>query len=146
MPRGDLQRRWRHRRQLSGCYRRNLPPNPGEFIGSKAVDRVLADLRQRADLVLIDSAPLLGIGDALTLTSKVDALILVTRLNLLRRQMVTELERAISRSQARPLGLVITGASAADTYGYGYGYANSQSELGSAEPVDPVAPTRERQS
>jgi Mrp family chromosome partitioning ATPase len=99
----------------------DLPPNPGEFIGSKAVDRILADLRDRADLVLIDSAPILGIGDALTLASKVDALILVSRLNVLRRQMVSELGRAISRCQAKPLGVVITGATAADTYGYGYG-------------------------
>ncbi len=122
-----------------------LPPNPGEFIGSEAVDRVLADLRERADLVLIDSAPVLGFGDALTLASRVDALILVTRLNVLRRPMVSELERALERCQAKQLGLVITGAPAADTYGYAYGYAYSQSELGSAEHVDPVAPTRERQ-
>ena len=54
-----------------------LPPNPGEFIGAASVERVLADLSGRADLVLIDSAPMLGIGDALTLASKVDALILV---------------------------------------------------------------------
>jgi Mrp family chromosome partitioning ATPase/capsular polysaccharide biosynthesis protein len=99
-----------------------LPPNPGEFIASQAVDRVLADLRERADLVLIDSAPILGIGDALALASKVDALVLVTRLNLLRRPMFHELERTLGRCQARPLGLVITGATATDTYGYAYGY------------------------
>ena len=76
-----------------------LPPNPGEFIGSEAVERVLADLRERADLVLIDSAPMLGIGDALTLASKVDALILVTRLNLLRRH---DGQRARARARALP--------------------------------------------
>ena len=59
--------------------------------------------------------------------------------------MVSELEQALERCQAKQLGLVITGAPAADTYGYAYGYAYSQSELGSAEHVDPVAPTRERQ-
>jgi Mrp family chromosome partitioning ATPase/capsular polysaccharide biosynthesis protein len=105
-----------------------LPPNPGEFIGSEAVARVLADLRERADLVLIDSAPMLGIGDALTLASKVDGLILVTRLKRLRRPMVTDLGRALTRCQAKPLGLVITGASTEDTYGYVYGYTYGRTE------------------
>jgi capsular exopolysaccharide synthesis family protein len=110
-----------------------LPPNPGEFIASQAVDRILADLRGRADFVLIDSAPILGIGDALALSSKVDALILVTRLNLLRRQMLHELERTLGRCQARALGLVITGSGAAETYGYGYAYAGAEAGLRSSE-------------
>ena len=86
------------------------PPNPGEFIDSAAVERVLADLSGRADLVLIDSAPMLGIGDALTLASKVDALILVTRLNVVRRPMLRELERVLASCGGRPLGIVVTGA------------------------------------
>ena len=99
-----------------------LPPNPGEFIGAASVERVLADLSGRADLVLIDSAPMLGIGDALTLAAKVDALILVSRLNLVRRPMLRELERALARCQAPPLGVVVTGTAAAGAYGYAYGY------------------------
>jgi polysaccharide biosynthesis transport protein len=116
-----------------------LPPNPGEFIGSPQVERVLADLAARADLVLLDSAPMLGIGDALTLTSKVDALILVTRLNLLRRPMLRELERALARCRAKPLGIVVTDVPAADTYGYAYGYEHVQGERRS--PDDPRDPT-----
>jgi Mrp family chromosome partitioning ATPase len=99
-----------------------LPSSPGEFIDSAAVDNVLAELSRRADLVLIDSAPLLGIGDSLTLASKVDALILVTRLNVLNRPMLRELERALDGCQARPLGIVVTDARAESGYGYTYGY------------------------
>jgi len=121
------------------------PPNPGEFVASEALDAVLRELQTRADLVLIDSAPMLGIGDALTLASKVEALVLVTRLNRLRRPMVTELERALARSQAKPLGLVITGASAADTYGYAYGYAYSHMEAASSGAAEAPARAWERQ-
>jgi len=71
---------------------------------------------------------MLGIGDALTLASKVDGLILVTRLKRLRRPMVTDLGRALTRCQAKPLGLVITGASTEDTYGYVYGYTYGRTE------------------
>jgi Mrp family chromosome partitioning ATPase len=125
----------------------NLPPNPGEFVGSAAVERVLADLADRADLVLIDSAPMLGIGDALTLASKVEGLILVTRLNRLRRPMVSELERALHGSRARPLGIVVTGVSEDAAYGYAYGYAYGEGSVGAAAgQVDPVPPAREHQS
>jgi len=123
-----------------------LPPNPGEFVASEALEHVLADLCSRADLVLIDSAPMLGIGDALTLASKVDAVVLVTSLDRARRQMVTELERTLARSQARSLGLVITGASESDTYGYAYGYTYSQGGGSGVEPRDaaPRSPERQR--
>lgn len=121
-----------------------LPPNPGEFVGSQALEHVLAELRARADLVLIDAAPMLGIGDTLVLASKVEALVLVTRLNHLRRPMITELERALSRTQAKPLGVVITGASASDTYGYDYMYAYTEAG-DSGEPLPETRPT-ERQS
>jgi Mrp family chromosome partitioning ATPase/capsular polysaccharide biosynthesis protein len=105
-----------------------LPPNPGEFIGSDSVGQVLADLADRADLVLIDSAPMLGIGDALTLASKVDALLLVTRLNLVRRPMLRELERALTHCQAKPLGVVVTGAATTAAYGYAYGYEHVRTD------------------
>ena len=65
---------------------------------------------------------MLGIGDALTLASKVDALLLVTRLNIVRRPMLRELERALTNCKATPLGIVVTGATASSAYGYAYGY------------------------
>ncbi len=118
-----------------------LPPNPGEFLASDALERVLTELRARADLVLIDSAPMLGIGDTLVLASKVDAILLITRLNHLRQPMITELERALARSQAKPLGLVITGAAASDTYGYAYGYAYTEAGHSVDEPKPEPRPT-----
>ncbi len=106
------------------------PPNPGDFIGSTAVESVLADLSRLADLVLIDAAPLLGIGDALALGSRVDALIIVTRLNVVSRPMLRELERALEGCTARPLGIVVTDADVETGYGYGYGYAYQHGRTG----------------
>ncbi len=99
-----------------------LPASPGEFIDSAAVEKVLGEVSRRADLVLVDSAPLLGIGDALTLASKVDAMVLVTRLNVIDRSMFRELERALDGCQARPLGIVVTDAKLERGYGYSYAY------------------------
>jgi Mrp family chromosome partitioning ATPase len=99
-----------------------LPPNPGEFLGSHVVDEILAELAGRADLVLIDAAPLLSVGDALALSAKVEALLLVARIDRMRRPIVRELQRTLEASPAKPLGLIVTAADADETYGYGYSY------------------------
>jgi tyrosine-protein kinase len=100
-----------------------LPPNPGEFLGSHVVDEILSELAGRADVVLIDAAPLLGVGDALALSAKVEAMLLVARIDRMRRPIVRELQRTLEASPARLLGLIITAADADESYGYGYGYS-----------------------
>ncbi|MBA2447065.1 MAG: hypothetical protein H0V51_03470, partial [Chloroflexi bacterium] len=47
-----------------------LPPDPGEFVGSRRLEGILAELRERADTVLLDAPPVLHVGDAMTLSTK----------------------------------------------------------------------------
>lgn len=91
-------------------------PTPGEFVGSAAVAAILGELARRADIVLIDTPPLLGSSDAITLSDRVDAIVLVVRLDTLRRGTVAAVERALASAPAEILGIVVTGAS--DTDGY----------------------------
>jgi Mrp family chromosome partitioning ATPase len=103
-----------------------IPPDPGEFAGTHALHRVLEHLRELADVVIVDSAPLLHVGDSVTLSSKVDAMVLVARLNVLRRPMLNELRRVLDACPATKLGFVLTGSNLGDDYGYGsYGYGYS---------------------
>jgi polysaccharide biosynthesis transport protein len=96
------------------------PPNPGEFVATRGLEKVLKHLRERADVVLIDAPPLIGVGDAMTISAKVDGVVVVTRMNLLTRPQVGELHRLLGTSPAETLGFVITGAEGEeDRYGYG---------------------------
>ncbi len=97
-----------------------VPPDPGEFVGTRAVAEILGDLRQHCEIVVVDAAPLLGVGDAVVLSGKVDGLILVSRLKMLRRATLNELKRVLGTSRAEKLGFVQTGVPAADSY-YAYG-------------------------
>jgi tyrosine-protein kinase len=115
-----------------------LPPNPGEFLSSHVLDEILVELAGRADVVLIDAAPLLSVGDALALSAKVDAMLLVARIDRLRRPIVRELQRTLEASPAKPLGLIVTAADADESYGYGYyrryaGYARQAEERETTE-------------
>lgn len=110
-----------------------VPPNPGEFIRSRGVGRLIAHLSEVFDTVIIDAAPLLGLGDSLALIPRVDAIVLVARLELLRRPTLDELHRVLDGSGANALGVVVTAAQREDSgeaygaaYGYGYGYGGSK--------------------
>jgi Mrp family chromosome partitioning ATPase/capsular polysaccharide biosynthesis protein len=95
-----------------------LPPEPGEFAESRALTDVLLDLWKRGDYVLIDAPPLLRVHDAMALSSKVDALVVVTRLNVLRRPMLNELHRILASSPVKKLGFVLTGVGREEGYDY----------------------------
>jgi len=78
-------------------------------------------LRERADVVLVDAPPLFHVGDSMLLSGKVDGVIVVTRMDVLNRGMVEELERMLQTVRCQKLGIVVTGADADPSYG-GYGY------------------------
>ncbi len=99
-----------------------IPPNVDEFVGTRAVADILDRLRARADIVIVDSTPLLVVGDAMALTSAVDGIVVVTRMNVVRRPMLRELGRVLDSSPAQKLGFVVTGAGGHESY---YGYESS---------------------
>jgi polysaccharide biosynthesis transport protein len=99
-----------------------LPPNAGEFVGSEALAYILGQLRERFDTILIDAPPMLQVGDPLALSAHVDALFLVTRMNVVRRPMLGEVRRLLDTAPSLKLGFVLTGAETEDSYGYSGGY------------------------
>jgi capsular exopolysaccharide synthesis family protein len=106
--------------RLEVLFAGHIPPDPGEFVSTSALSDVLERLRVRADVVVVDTPPVLQVGDAIALSPKVDALIAVTRIGTLRRPMLLELRRALDATPTLKLGFVATGAQAeegyADTY------------------------------
>ena len=98
-----------------------LPPSPGELVGTHALAAVLAELSTMAEIVLIDAPPLLEVGDAMTLSKRVDAMLIVTRLEHLHRSTLRELARTLEQCPAHKLGFVLTGVEESKAYGYGYG-------------------------
>ena len=83
----------------------------GDFLLTPTLDELFAHLRVRelGDLIVVDGPPLLLSADALTLSSHVDALLLVARANTLRREQIGQLKRALAVAPAVKLGLVVVG-------------------------------------
>jgi capsular exopolysaccharide synthesis family protein len=58
------------------------PLNPSELLGSPAMTRLLAELRENFDLILIDAPPMLPVADTLILARDVDGIVVVYRAGL----------------------------------------------------------------
>jgi succinoglycan biosynthesis transport protein ExoP len=111
-----------------------MPPNPADLIESSVVSEVLLDLAERADVVLLDSAPLLPVSDGVILSNKVDGMLVVVRASTVRRPVLTELQRVLAACPAAKLGFVLTGSDEAEGYGY-YGYGGYGAPTASPVPA-----------
>lgn len=98
-----------------------LPPAPGEFVGQPRLAELLDDVRADCSLMLIDAPPLLPFGDALSLSKHVEAVLLVARANVVRRQMLVDVRRLLGSMPTRAVGFVLTAADTSEEYGAGYG-------------------------
>ncbi len=88
----------------------------GEVVASDRLRALIQELRQRADLVLVDAPPLLVTSDAITLGSIVDAIVLVAEIDRLRLETLDDVIRALSMCAAPTLGWVASGAPATPEY------------------------------
>jgi polysaccharide biosynthesis transport protein len=112
------------------------PPDPGEFAVGRRLQELVESLRARADLVIVDSSPLLEVGDVLALGRLVDGLVVVTRLDVLRGGTLRELARALEATAAAKLGFVVTGGRREDGDGDADRYGRSvYGRSGSHEPA-----------
>jgi polysaccharide biosynthesis transport protein len=112
-----------HRTRRSTGSLRILPfgtPPPHTLDASllDGIGHVLDELKTDDELVLIDSPPLLRVGDALALTSHVDGLLVIGSLRTLHAPLLKELRRVIDDSPADKLGFVLTGAELEGGYEY----------------------------
>jgi polysaccharide biosynthesis transport protein len=112
-----------------------LPPDPGEFISTHGLRETLEALAGRADVVLVDAPPVLGLGDAINLSGQLDAMLVVTRLNVVRRPMLHELHRILESCPAAKLGFVLAGAQSEEGYAEGYRYTYYYSQPRDRESV-----------
>ena len=57
----------------------SIPPNPSELLQTTAMKKLLKELRERFDIVIIDAPPLLPVTDAAILAAESDGAILISR-------------------------------------------------------------------
>jgi Mrp family chromosome partitioning ATPase/capsular polysaccharide biosynthesis protein len=105
------------------------PANPPAVLASDAVVEVLNELRDRNDVVLIDSAPVLAVADTVPLLRYADAALFVGRLGVTSRDTVRHLNEFLARvPDLNVLGVVANDLSRLEAGAYGYGYGGYTGE------------------
>jgi non-specific protein-tyrosine kinase len=89
-----------------------IPPNPSELLGSKRMEEVLAQVGQKADLVILDTPPTLVVTDAAVLAPKVDGVILLIEAKRTSHETARQVFQAHQRVGSPILGAVLTKAKA----------------------------------
>lgn len=96
-----------------------LPPNPADLIGSRRMEEVIAALSQRAEYVLFDAPPVLVVTDTPLLASRLDALLLVVKSGVTRRDHAQRAKDVLTRLNIRIVGVAMTNAPREMNLNYG---------------------------
>jgi succinoglycan biosynthesis transport protein ExoP len=94
---------------------------PKDVFGSAAMDRLLAELRARFDLVLLDTAPLLPVADTRILASKADVLVFLARWRKTPQDAVEAAFRLLDNTGAFLAGVALTQIDMKQQAKYGLG-------------------------
>ena len=100
-----------------------IPPNPSEIIASNRMDKLIADLKEKYDYVLLDAPPVIAVTDALILAKKVDMMLLVVKISQTEKDIVKRTKELMSNIGASFAGAIANGIEAHKYYhGYSYYY------------------------
>ena len=100
-----------------------LPPNPAELLGSQKMKKILEQLKDEYDVVVIDSPPVIPVTDAALLASIVDGVVLVLSQGQTRIDMAQKAVEQLKNVGARILGTVLNNVNTnGGSYYYYYYY------------------------
>ncbi|GAB4178192.1 MAG: polysaccharide biosynthesis tyrosine autokinase [Wenzhouxiangellaceae bacterium] len=85
----------------------NKAPNPAELLSSERIQKLIAMSARAFDHIIIDSAPILGLADALLLSRLVDGVILVVSAGRTTKDSVKSSVRRLAQVRAPLLGTVL---------------------------------------
>jgi succinoglycan biosynthesis transport protein ExoP len=83
------------------------PHNPAELLGSKYMAELIALWCSQFDIVVMDASPVLSVTDAVVLSSKVDAVLLVARSEKTTTQSLVRTRDMLFRANAKIAGFVV---------------------------------------
>lgn len=99
-----------------------LPPNPAELLASPRLATLLERLKREADLVILDSPPVLAVADGIVLASRVDGTLLVVDSQRTRADALRRANDALAKSGTHMLGAVLNKLSKRSGSYYHYYY------------------------
>ena len=113
-----------------------LPADAAGILNSRRMSELIQDVKQRFDLVLVDSPPILGVSDASVLASEVDLTMIVVQHRKLPRNMLMRVKQAVENVGGHVIGVVLNNVDVRSDSQYQYYtsyytyYAPAESQIG----------------
>lgn len=136
----------------------DIPPNPSELLGSPRMERILQEMREHYDFIILDSPPANMVTDAVVLAPQSDGVLLLVRANHSERGAVIHAVEQMDYAKAKILGFVLNDVDMEKThygygkyrykryrcygrygYGYSYGYGYGYRSRMTQPPAEPTA-------
>lgn len=120
-----------------------LPSDAAGILNSRRMSELIQDVKQRFDLVLVDSPPILGVSDASVLASEVDLTMIVVQHRKLPRNMLLRVKQAVENVGGNVIGVVLNNVDVRSDSQYQYYtsyytyYAPAEAQTGSTATSDP---------
>lgn len=100
-----------------------VPPNPAELLMSDGMKELLSELKTKYDYIILDTAPVGLVSDALELANYSDIILYIVRQNFTKKDMITLLNNRVKRDELKNVSIILNGFESKAKYGYGYGYS-----------------------
>ncbi|PBB06508.1 CpsD/CapB family tyrosine-protein kinase [Salimicrobium humidisoli] len=100
-----------------------IPPNPSELLGSARMEAFIDEAKQKYDLVIFDSPPVLAVTDSQVLTSQTDGALLVVRNKKTEKEAANRSKELLEQAKAKVLGIVLNDVPQKESGYYAY-YGN----------------------
>ena len=124
------------------------PPNPAELLASSNMRDILAELREQYDHIIVDTPPTLSVTDAVVMSTRADAVVLVIRSGQTTKQALRRARDLLMQVNARVAGVLLNAVdlTSPDYYyyyeyqgKYGHRYYQEDDEPGDGEDSVPRA-------
>lgn len=114
-----------------------VPPNPSELLLDERVSKLFAWLKENFDVVIIDTAPVGMVSDAMTLGKFADSTLYIVRQGYTYKKQIGLIDEFYKGSRLPRISIVINdvklrpgyGYYGYGRYGYGYGYSGGYYDL-----------------
>jgi capsular exopolysaccharide synthesis family protein len=82
------------------------PADPGKLVESLRMRAVLGEIGRDYDVILVDTPPVLAVGDALIIGRMVDGVIIVAEIGVVTRRLLADTRDRAESAQVQPMGMV----------------------------------------
>jgi len=105
-----------------------IPPNPSELLSSSKMVELFTELKELADIVLIDAPPTIAVTDAAVMATKVDGIVLVIDSTSVRPEMAQKAKDLLIKANGHILGVILNRVEIEEEHAYYYYYYGNESK------------------